>query len=108
MQNIQTTYTMSLIVDSVRHTVTKDSNQIKDLTRREFQILWYLCQDPGRVYTREQIFHQIWGDQVKSHDRTVDVHIVQLRRKIDKSIIKSIKGVGYKINLEKEEVRLIQ
>lgn len=99
---------MSLIVDSIRHTVTKDLNQVKNLTRREFQILWYLCQDPGRVYNREQIFNHVWGEKVKSHDRTVDVHIVQLRRKIDKSFIKSIKGVGYKINLEKEEVQLIQ
>ncbi len=99
---------MSLIVDSVRHTVTIDQHQIKNLTRREFQILWYLCQDPGRVYTREQIFLQVWGNTVKTHDRTVDVHIVQLRRKIDKMLIKSIKGVGYKINLEKEDVQLIQ
>lgn len=107
---MQTTqiHTMSLIVDSIRHTVTKDLRQIKNLTRREFQILWYLCQDPGRVYTREQIFHNIWGEKVKSFDRTVDVHIVQLRKKIDKDFIKSIKGVGYKINLEKEEVQLIE
>jgi len=99
---------MSLIVDSVRHTVTIDQTQIKNLTRREFQILWYLCQDPGRVYTREQIFQHVWGNTVKTHDRTVDVHIVQLRRKIDKTLIKSIKGVGYKINMEKEDVQLIQ
>lgn len=105
---IETSTQMRLIVDSVRHTVTIDDKQIKNLTRREFQILWYLCQDPGRVYTREQIFHKVWGDTVKTHDRTVDVHIVQLRRKVERSIIKSIKGVGYKINLEKEEVELIE
>jgi two-component system alkaline phosphatase synthesis response regulator PhoP len=99
---------MSLIVDSVRHTVTINQHQIKNLTRREFQILWYLCQDPGRVYTRDQIFQQVWNNSVKIHDRTVDVHIVQLRRKIDKTLIKSIKGVGYKINLDKEDVQLVQ
>lgn len=98
---------VSLVVDHIRHLAILDSKQIKDLTRREFQILWFLCQDPGRVYTREQIFKTVWGDSMKSHERTVDVHIVQLRRKMDKSLIKSIKGVGYKLNLEKEEVQII-
>ncbi|MGB3085681.1 MAG: helix-turn-helix domain-containing protein, partial [Saprospiraceae bacterium] len=65
---------MKMIVDSLRHVVIKDQIQIKDLTRREFQILWHLCQEPGRVYTREQIFNQVWGAQPNSNDRTVDVH----------------------------------
>lgn len=98
---------MKLIVDSTRHQVVKDEQIIQDLTRKEFQILSLLCKDPGRVYTREQIYEQIWDNPLLSNDRTVDVHIVQLRKKIDKSFIKSIKGVGYKIILETQDVKLI-
>lgn len=98
---------MKLIVDSTRHQVVKDEQIIQDLTRKEFQILSLLCKDPGRVYTREQIYEQIWDNPLLSNDRTVDVHIVQLRKKIAKSFIKSIKGVGYKIILETQDVKLI-
>ncbi|MBK8297003.1 MAG: winged helix-turn-helix transcriptional regulator [Saprospiraceae bacterium] len=98
---------MKLIVDSTRHQVVKDEQIIQDLTRKEFQILSLLCKDPGRVYTREQIYKQIWDNPLVSNDRTVDVHIVQLRKKIDKSFIKSIKGVGYKIILETHDVNMI-
>jgi len=98
---------MKLIVDSTRHQVVKDEQIIQDLTRKEFQILSLLCKDPGRVYTREQIYKQIWDNPLVSNDRTVDVHIVQLRKKIDKSFIKSIKGVGYKIILETQDVNMI-
>ncbi|MCC6754079.1 MAG: winged helix-turn-helix transcriptional regulator [Saprospiraceae bacterium] len=98
---------MKLTVDSTRHLVIKDEHRIKDLTKKEFQILWLMCQDPGRVFSRDQLFRQIWGQEPRFQDRTVDVHIVQLRKKIDKAIIKSIKGVGYKVNLDREEVELI-
>lgn len=98
---------MKLIVDSTRHQVSIDGNVINDLTRKEFQILSLLCKDPGRVYTRDQIIGQIWENQLSSNDRTVDVHIVQIRKKVDKTLIKSIKGVGYKLTLEESEVRLL-
>lgn len=99
---------MKLTIDSPRHLVIQNERIIKDLTRREFQILWQLCIDPGRVFTREQLFRIIWGEEPKIMDRTVDVHIVQIRKKIDKALIKSIKRVGYKVNLDKEQVSLIE
>ncbi len=98
---------MSLIIDNKRHIIVNDEIQVENLTKLEFQILAYLCKDPGRVYTRKEMFSDIWKDKTIAHDRTIDVHIVQLRKKIDKSLIKSIKGVGYKINLEKENVKHI-
>lgn len=98
---------MRLIVDSGRHQVSLDGRTIKDMTRKEFQILSLLCKDPGRVYTRDQIIGQIWENQESSNDRTVDVHIVQIRKKVDKTIIKSIKGVGYKLTLEESDVSLL-
>lgn len=100
---------MKMIVDRIRHIVIKDQIKINDLTRKEFQILWQLCEEPGRVYTREQIFKKVWdGDNRPGSERTVDVHIVQLRRKINKALIKSIKGVGYKILMDNEEIELIK
>jgi len=99
---------MKIVVDSIKHLVIKDDLKIKDLTRREFQILWHMCLEPGRVFTREQLFRQIWGEEPKSMDRTVDVHIVQIRKKIDPTLVKSIKGVGYKVNLDQDQVSLIR
>ncbi len=98
---------MKITVDSFKHLVVKDELKITDLTKREFQILLFLCREPGRVYTREQLFREIWNDDLRPFDRTVDVHIVQLRRKVDKNVIKSIKGVGYKVDLESEQVEVL-
>lgn len=98
---------MELIVDAVKHTVLFETNKISNLTRREFQLLWKLCQDPGRVYSREQLYEEVWNEKAKPEDRTIDVHIAQIRKKIDKLLIKSIKGVGYKINYDGHQVKLV-
>lgn len=98
---------MELIVDAIKHNVFFESIKVSNLTRREFQLLWKLCQDPGRVYSREQLYEEIWNDKAKPNDRTIDVHIAQIRKKIDKDLIKSIKGVGYKVNIDGDEVKLI-
>ncbi len=99
---------MKLIVDSIRHRITWDGHNITDLTRLEFQILYLLCEDPGRVFTRKQIFSKIWDSSSQTNERTVDVHIVQLRKKISKELIKSIKGVGYKLTLDPQQVDLVK
>lgn len=88
---------MKLIVDSTRHQVVKDEQIIQDLTRKEFQILSLLCKDPGRVYTREQIYKQIWDNPLLSNDRTVDVHIVQLRKKLTKALLNQSKELDIKL-----------
>ena len=51
---------------------------------------------PGKVFTREMIMNQIWGGEVVVGDRTIDVHIRKLREKLGETLIKTIKGVGYK------------
>ena len=70
-----------------------------DLTATEFSILLILSRNPGWVFTREKILDALWGDEKAVIDRTIDVHIKHLREKLGPagSLIKNIRGVGYKI-----------
>jgi len=70
-----------------------------DLTATEFKILQLLASKPGRVFTRDQILDHLWGDEKAVVDRTVDVHIRNLREKLGPaaSLVKNIRGVGYKV-----------
>jgi len=61
-------------------------------------LLYLLASKPGRVFTREEIFNNIWGSDVIVGDRTIDVHIRKLREKIGSEYIKTIKGIGYKFD----------
>ena len=65
------------------------------LPRKEFEILRLLCSEPERVFTREEIFRSIWGEEVVVGDRTLDVHIRRLRRKVGDERIVTVKGVGF-------------
>ncbi|WDE97120.1 response regulator [Lentisphaera profundi] len=69
------------------------------LTAVEYKLLYFLCKKPGRVYTRERILEEIRGDDVIITGRTVDVHILSLRRKLGDfaDLIETVRGVGYKI-----------
>ena len=69
-----------------------------DLTTTEFRILHLLSEKPGWVYSREQIMDYLWGDEKAILDRTIDVHIRNLRKKLGKAgkHIKNVRGIGYK------------
>ena len=69
------------------------------LTAVEYKILYFLARKPGRVYTRERILEQVRGDDVIITGRTVDVHVLSLRRKLGdcSELIKTVRGVGYKL-----------
>ena len=71
-------------------------NETLEFTRREFEILWLLASKPGRVFTREEIFDKIWGNDVIVGNRTIDVHIRKLRERLGEAYIKTMKGIGYK------------
>ena len=58
--------------------------------------LYELVSKPGKVFTREEIYYSVWGDNVVVGDRTIDVHIRKLREKIGNDHIKTLKGIGYK------------
>jgi two-component system, OmpR family, alkaline phosphatase synthesis response regulator PhoP len=85
----------NLTIDPERHLVTLDQNEMT-LPRKEFKLLQLLTSKPSRVFTREEIFDQIWGTDIFVGDRTIDVYIRKLREKIGEERITTIKGVGYK------------
>jgi len=84
-----------ITIDRDRYLVIKNGQEIA-LARKEFELLGLLTSKPNRVFTRDEIFSGIWGDDVIVGDRTIDVHIRKLREKTEIENIKTIKGVGYK------------
>ncbi len=82
-------------LDEAHHSIiTQDGEQT--LPRKEFNILRLLLSQPNRLFTREEIFAHVWGDGTVVGERTLDVHIRRLRRKIGDRHIITQKGVGYK------------
>jgi Response regulators consisting of a CheY-like receiver domain and a winged-helix DNA-binding domain len=84
-----------IIIDKERYMVVKEGEDLV-LPKKEFELLALLHSKPNKVFTREEIFSSIWGDNIIVGDRTIDVHIRKLREKIGDDYIKTIKGVGYK------------
>ncbi len=84
-----------LTIDLDRYVVIKSGKEVI-LPKKAFELLKLLCSKPGRVFTREDILSNIWGDQVVVGDRTIDVHIRKIRDKLELNNIVTIKGVGYK------------
>lgn len=78
-------------------TVSVAGQQI-DLTGREFDLLAYLLAHPGIVMSRERLLERVWGLSFPGGTRTVDVHVAQLRRKLDRpDLIRTVRGSGYKV-----------
>ncbi|HJA85559.1 MAG TPA: response regulator transcription factor [Candidatus Bacteroides avicola] len=91
----QLTY-KTLVLDIVKKKVSIDGEEAS-LTKKEFEILLLLLQNKGRVFSREDILHRIWSDEVYVLDRTIDVNITRLRKKIGaygKCIVTRL-GYGY-------------
>lgn len=88
----------NLTIDRNSYKVTIDNKEIS-LPRKEFELLFLLASSCGKVYKREHILESVWGKDVVVGDRTIDVHIRKLREKIGSSYLKTIKGVGYKLNI---------
>lgn len=87
-----------IIIDLKKHEVSVKGAKI-DLTRTEFKILLCLSEKKGWVFSRDQILDYLWGEERAVLDRTIDVHIKNLRDKMGKTgdLIKNIRGVGYKL-----------
>ncbi len=64
--------------------------------RKEFELLSFLAGRPGRVFSRDEILENVWGNEVLVVDRTIDVHVRKIREKLDDKYIYTVKGVGYK------------
>lgn len=87
-----------LVIDKQSYTVTQNG-QALNLPKKEFELLYFLAQNPGKVFSRDDLLHNIWGSDVYVLARTVDVHIRKVREKIGDGYISTIKGVGYKFEL---------
>lgn len=87
-----------LLVDRDSFLVFRGNEKIV-LAKKEFELLYLLASKPNKVYTREQILKAIWEDSVIVTNRTIDVHIRKLREKIGDNYVSTVKGVGYKFEL---------
>ncbi|MGD8627676.1 MAG: response regulator transcription factor [bacterium] len=87
-----------LVIDCDKYEVMVKGKKV-EVTPTEFKILAFLASKSGRVQTREQILDHLWGHEKAVIDRTVDVHIRNLREKLGRAagMVKSIRGVGYKV-----------
>jgi len=103
-----------VVVDEATYTA-KLGRRTLDLTFKEFELLKYLVQHPGRVFTREQLLQEVWGYDYFGGTRTVDVHVRRLRAKLgpeNESLIGTVRNVGYRFvlppkdkNREREDVQ---
>jgi DNA-binding response OmpR family regulator len=88
----------AVVIDRDRHEVVADGVRL-DLTAAEFGILDALASSGGRVLSRDRLLDHLWGDAKVVTDRTIDVHIRNLRRKLGRraDIIRNVRGAGYKL-----------
>ncbi len=88
-------------MDTAQHVVCADGKRI-DLTYKEYELLRKFMENPGRVFTRDQLLVSVWGDVYTGETRTVDVHIGTLRTKLGRlgESIETVRGVGYRMVTE--------
>jgi two-component system OmpR family response regulator len=95
-----------LRLDPAQRRLTRKSKELA-LKPKEFDLLSFLMQHPGQVFTREQLLEQVWGRDFVGDSRTVDVHVRWLREKIEKhpskpKLLETVRGVGYRIRAAKD------
>ncbi len=88
----------NLTIDRSSYTVISGEEKI-NLPKKEFELLYFLAQNPGKVFSRDELLQNIWGTDVYVLARTVDVHIRKVREKIGEGFISTVKGVGYKFEV---------
>jgi len=88
-----------VVIDPNRFEVTVHGRKL-DLTTTEFKLLEILAERRGWVFSRDEILNRLWGDEKAVLDRTVDVHVTNLRKKLGKAgrLIRNVRGVGYKLS----------
>src|SRR5215203_3811578 len=102
----------SLVIDEATYSV-RLRGRLLDLTYKEFELLKYLAQHPGRVFSRQQLLQEVWGYDYFGGTRTVDVHVRRLRAKLGpehETLIGTVRNVGYRFVVptpEKSEERVV-
>ena len=89
----------NMVIDPEKFMVILDGADII-LAKKEFELLYLLASKPGRVFLRNEILSQVWGAEVIVGDRTIDVHIRKIRQKLGIDCITTVKGVGYKFEMQ--------
>ena len=88
----------TISINPEQYIVSVDGKEIS-LAKKEFELLYLLAHRPGRVFLRNEILNQVWGNEVIVGDRTIDVHIRKIRQKLGVDCITTVKGVGSKFEI---------
>jgi two-component system alkaline phosphatase synthesis response regulator PhoP len=86
-----------LIINREKFVVVKNGIELM-LPNKEFKIVYLLASAPNKVFSRDEIFENVWDEDVIVGDRTIDVHIRKIREKLGNEYIRTVKRVGYKFN----------
>jgi two-component system alkaline phosphatase synthesis response regulator PhoP len=84
-----------ITINTHNYSVTVNNQEIV-LAKKEFELLHLLASNPKKVFLRNEILQQVWGQDVIVGDRTIDVHIRKIRQKLNIDCISTLKGIGYK------------
>lgn len=87
-----------LVINDTSHSVSNSKGEI-ELAPKEYDLLVYLIKNNKIALSREKLLNEVWGYDFLGDDRTIDIHIKNLRKKIGKNAIKTIRGIGYKLDL---------
>ncbi|GAA5227875.1 winged helix-turn-helix domain-containing protein [Paeniglutamicibacter antarcticus] len=94
-----------VLIDEASYTAKVHGTAL-NLTYKEFELLKYLAANPGRVFTREKLLHEVWGHDYYGGTRTVDVHVRRLRAKLgteNEQLINTVRNVGYRFAPQRRE-----
>ena len=86
----------SVEMDTAAHRVSLDGKDVP-LTNTEYRLLELFLRNPGRVFTREGLLSRVWGYDFIGDESTVNIHIMNLRRKLGSNLIETVRGVGYRL-----------
>lgn len=92
----------ALTIDLDEHQVLLAGEKVQNMTRKEFELLYFLASHPKVVFSREQLLNNVWGFEYVGDGRTVDTHIKMLRQALGdyRDLIATVRGIGYKFDVE--------
>jgi two-component system, OmpR family, alkaline phosphatase synthesis response regulator PhoP len=91
----QVLQSQQILINKEKHLV-KVNNENYTLPKKEFDLLYMLSKKPEKVFSRQEIFATVWGKKITKDEKSIDVHINKIRKKLGKEVIRTIKGIGFK------------
>jgi DNA-binding response OmpR family regulator len=85
-------------INEATRAVTVEGRQV-ELSKMEFGLLKLLCENPNRVFSREELLNKVWGFESYPTTRTVDTHVLQLRQKVGEAFFETMRGIGYRLKI---------